>query len=90
MGEIFDGAVHAGELALAALGHGPDEVEAIAQAFRREDREMLEELALLWRPDLPTERNRAFRAKEREQAARIAAALSGGDAAGSPRPRGSP
>jgi CPA2 family monovalent cation:H+ antiporter-2 len=82
--EVFDGAVHAGERALAALGHAPDEVEAISQAFRREDEAMLEELAELWRPDVPPDRNAAFLAREREQHARIAASLSGRTAAPTP------
>ena len=81
--EVFEGAVQAGGLALAALGHEPEDVEAIAQAFRRDDQAMLEELAGLWRAELPDERNPAFLDKEREQHARIAASLSAGEAASS-------
>ena len=38
---------------------------------------MLEELAALWRPDLPVEDNPAYLAKAREQAALIETALRG-------------
>ena len=47
---------------------------------------MLEELAALWRPDVPAEDNAAYLAKEREQYAAIEAALRG--AAGRDRPTG--
>ena len=42
---------------------------------------MLEELAVLWRPDMPIERNPEYLAKAREQTAVIEAALRGAEAA---------
>ena len=75
--EVFDGAVHAGEYALAALGYGDGEIARIASDFFEHDRRMLTELAPLWRPDLPEDQNQAYIAKEREQYAAIAGALRG-------------
>ena len=73
--EVFAGSVEAGRLALAALGHDAAEIEDIAEEFERQDRRMLAELAVLWRPDLPVEDNPAYVAKAREQDAIVEAAL---------------
>ena len=67
--QVFDSAVRTGKYALGTLGHGPEQVEDIAEEFVRQDRRMLEELAVLWRPDVPVEDNPAYLAKAREQAA---------------------
>ena len=75
--EVFDGGLRAGKYALAALGHDADEIEEVADEFVRQDRRMLEELAVLWRPDVPVEANPAYLAKAREQNAVIEAALKG-------------
>jgi CPA2 family monovalent cation:H+ antiporter-2 len=75
--EVFDGAVEAGEYALAALGYQDDEINRISRTFFEHDRRMLAELAKLWNPDLPPEKNAAYLAKEREQQAIIEAALRG-------------
>ncbi|HVL22264.1 MAG TPA: cation:proton antiporter [Amaricoccus sp.] len=73
--EIFDSAVRAGGHALAALGHDAREVEGLLRAFAAEDTAMIEELAGLWRPDLPAAENAAFVRREREQLAAIEAKL---------------
>ncbi len=79
--EVFDSAVRAGGYALRALGYDARQVADVADEFVRQDRRMLEELATLWRPDLPVEDNPAYLAKAREQAAVIEAALRGRAAA---------
>lgn len=83
--EVFAAAMDAGRHALAALGHRSAEVEAVVSAFATEDQRMLDELASVWRSDVPPERNARYLAMEREQAARIEAALQGAMA-----PRGGP
>ncbi len=73
--ELFDSAVRAGKYALAALGHDAEEIEEVAADFVVRDRHMLAELASLWNPEIPTDRNEAYLAKAREQHAAIEAAL---------------
>jgi CPA2 family monovalent cation:H+ antiporter-2 len=75
--EVFPAAITAARGALAALGHGPSEIDAAVAAFERADQRMLAELAALWRPGVPADRNPDYVAKEREQAAEIEAALAG-------------
>ncbi len=75
--EIFDSAVRAGKYALAALGHDDDEIERYAKVFFDYDRHMLAELAELWDPDVPPEKNAAYIAKAREQLAAIEQVLRG-------------
>lgn len=75
--ETFDSAVRAGKYALAALGYDKEEIERIAAAFFKHDRHMLAELAALWDPDVPPERNPAYMKKAREQNATIEEALRG-------------
>jgi CPA2 family monovalent cation:H+ antiporter-2 len=75
--EVFDGAVRAGEHVLAALGYEDAEIERAAAAFFEHDRRMLAELAELWDPRVPPEKNAAYVAREREQYAAIAAAMRG-------------
>jgi CPA2 family monovalent cation:H+ antiporter-2 len=82
--EVFEGAVRAGERVLSSLGYDETEVERIAEAFMEHDRTMLAELAALWDPAVPPERNAAYRAKEREQHEAIVAALRGRRGAGPP------
>jgi glutathione-regulated potassium-efflux system protein KefB len=78
--EVFDGAVHAGELALTALGYEKPDIARIASTFLEHDEHMLAELAPLWHPFLSPEQNRPYLEKEREQYETIAAALRGRDA----------
>ncbi len=73
--EVFDSGVRAGKYALSALGYSEDEVERLATAFFEHDRQMLAELAELWRPDVPTEQNGPYMEKAREQHQKIAAVL---------------
>jgi CPA2 family monovalent cation:H+ antiporter-2 len=75
--ELFDSAVRAGKYALEALGYDEEEIERIARAFVEHDRHMLAELAELWDPDTPPERNPAYMARARAQNAEIEAALRG-------------
>jgi CPA2 family monovalent cation:H+ antiporter-2 len=75
--EVFYSAVRAGRDALVALGHDHADADAVADEFVRQDRRMLDELAVLWRPDLPVEENPAYLAKAAEQNAAIEAALRG-------------
>jgi CPA2 family monovalent cation:H+ antiporter-2 len=78
--EMFDSSVRAGKYALAALGYEDEEIERIGKAFFDFDRHMLAELAELWDPEIPAEKNKAYVAKSREQSAAIAAALRRPDA----------
>jgi len=73
--EVFEAAVQAGRHALESLGHGPHEIDVLLAEFVRQDQRMLDELAVLWRPNVPIEENPDYLAKEREQAGRIEAAL---------------
>jgi CPA2 family monovalent cation:H+ antiporter-2 len=75
--EVFYSAVRAGRDALVALGHDHAEAEAVADEFVRQDRRMLDELGVLWRPDVPVDENPAYLAKAAEQTAAIEAALRG-------------
>lgn len=84
--EVFDSAVRAGRYALTALGHEPADVQRISDAFVDHDRNLLAQLAAVWDPDVPPDRNPAYIAKAREQAAVIAAVLQGGKPA-APAPR---
>jgi monovalent cation:H+ antiporter-2, CPA2 family len=75
--ELFDSGVRAGKYALAALGYSNDEVERVAQAFFDYDRHMLAELAELWDPKIPLDRNTAYIDKARQQNSSIEALLRG-------------
>jgi CPA2 family monovalent cation:H+ antiporter-2 len=73
--EVFYSGVTAAGFALDALGHDETEVERVLKTFIAEDRGMIDEIAAVWDPDLPPERNPAYLAAARDQAARIEAAL---------------
>jgi CPA2 family monovalent cation:H+ antiporter-2 len=73
--ELVDGSVQAGKAALAALGHDHHEIDEVVAEFVSHDSRMLSELAALWNPEIPDERNAAYLAREREQYAAIEAAL---------------
>ncbi len=73
--EVFDSAVRAGRHALAALGHHESEIELVARAFIVRDHDTRAELAGLWDPDVPLDRNPAYAARIREDDARIEAQL---------------
>jgi CPA2 family monovalent cation:H+ antiporter-2 len=76
--ETFDSAVRAGKYALEALGYDDAEVERIAEVFFEHDRHMLRQLAEVWDPNVPPEKNPAYVRRAREQSAEIAAVLRGG------------
>lgn len=73
--EVFYSGVTAAGFALDALGHDEAAVERVLKTFIAEDRGMIDEIAAVWDPDLPPERNPAYLAAARDQAARIEAAL---------------
>lgn len=75
--EILGAAVEVGRHTLSALGHDAAEIDRVLGAFVQEDQQMVEELAALWRPDIPAEENAAYLARERQQAAQIEAVLRG-------------
>lgn len=75
--EMFDSAVRAGRYALLALDYDELEAEEIAAEFFEHDRRMLRELAGLWDPDVPSDRNSAYVAKAQEQSRAIETALRG-------------
>lgn len=69
--EVFGSAVEAGRHALAALGHGPGEIELVARAFEERDRELREELAKVWDRKLPLDHDPAYAERLRASDARI-------------------
>lgn len=75
--EVFDSALRAGKYALEALDYDAEEIEDIARAFFDHDRRMLAELAEVWDPDVPVDRNDAYIARAREQNQIIEEALRG-------------
>lgn len=74
--EMFDASLEVGMEALRRLGTHPFKVEKIARAFRKHDRESLDELYGLWdqNPDIST--NRAFLARAKQRVETLEAALS--------------
>jgi CPA2 family monovalent cation:H+ antiporter-2 len=80
--EVFDSAIRAGKYALEALDYDADEIEDIAREFFDHDRRMLAELAEVWDPDIPVDRNEAYIARSREQTRMIEDALGGRSAPG--------
>ena len=64
--EIFDSSLRAGRHVLEAMGFDPDEVAEAERLFHRLEREAMDELARLWRPDLPPEENEPYATRARE------------------------
>jgi CPA2 family monovalent cation:H+ antiporter-2 len=83
--ETFDSAVRAGKYAVLALDYDELEADEIADEFFEHDRTMLRELAGLWDPDVPSDRNPAYIEKSKEQHRAIEAALRGRAAREKPR-----
>ena len=75
--ETFDSAMRAARCALEALGEHPFEAEKIVDAFRREDRKTIRELAGLWDPDTPVWENEPYLAKGREMARELEEVMQG-------------
>ena len=73
--EVFDSSLRAGRHVLEALGFDPATLEEAERAFAHHDRAAMEELAGLWRPDLPLHRNEPYLARARELSADIEAAV---------------
>lgn len=64
--ETFDSGVRAGRSAYEALGIHPFQAERLARDFVRTDAKAMVELAELYDPDIPTEKNEAYVKRSRE------------------------
>ncbi|MEM7488842.1 MAG: NAD-binding protein, partial [Pseudomonadota bacterium] len=64
--EMFDSSLRAGRYALERLGWSETEAYDAREAFYRHDREMLLELAKLWKPGVPVTQNPEYTARARE------------------------
>jgi CPA2 family monovalent cation:H+ antiporter-2 len=64
--EMFDGSLRAGRYALERMGWSETDAHAAREAFYRHDREMLRELAALWKPGVPVRDNPEYVARARE------------------------
>lgn len=73
--EMFDSSLRAGRYALENMGLTDTEAEKIELFFFRKDRELLRELADLWRPDVPISENPAYIQRARELNAQLETAL---------------
>jgi CPA2 family monovalent cation:H+ antiporter-2 len=58
--EVFDASLEVGAETLRALGQHPFQVEKLVRAFRRHDRETLDDLYELWDQDVELAKNRAL------------------------------
>ena len=82
--ETFDSSLRAGRYILQRMGINEDEAHRRTHAFYQFDRSATRELALVWDPDIPIEKNEAYIARVQEinsemdlGAARPAAEISG-------------
>ncbi len=73
--EVFDSSVRAGRHVLEALGFDAEALDEAERAFAHHDRAAMEELAGLWRPDLPLHENEPYLARARELSDEIEAAV---------------
>ena len=73
--EMFDSSLRAGRYALENMGLTDIEAGKIEHFFFRKDREGLRELAGLWKPDIPVEKNPEYVARARELNAELETAL---------------
>ncbi|MFO6465563.1 cation:proton antiporter [Jannaschia sp. KMU-145] len=64
--EMFDSSLRAGRYVLEDLGWSETEAFQAREAFFRHDREALKDLAALWEPGVPIDRNPAYRARAQE------------------------
>ena len=64
--ELFDSSLRAGRYALENLGLSEYEASELERAFYKHDRESVQELAALWKPNLPTTENAEYIARARE------------------------
>ena len=63
--EMFDGSLRAGRYALERLGWSDTEAHRAREAFFKRDREMVRELAGLWKPGVPLKDNPAYAERAR-------------------------
>lgn len=73
--EYFDSALRVGRYVLENMGLSEYEAHELERTFFKLDREAIRELAELWRPDVPIERNEAYIARARELNRELEAAL---------------
>ncbi|MGR3540474.1 MAG: monovalent cation:proton antiporter-2 (CPA2) family protein [Hasllibacter sp.] len=64
--EMFDSSLRAGRYVLEKMGLTDFEAAEAEKAFYRQDRQTLRDLAEVWDPDLPVERNDAYIQRARE------------------------
>ncbi|CTQ33884.1 monovalent cation:proton antiporter-2 (CPA2) family protein [Jannaschia rubra] len=64
--ENFDSSLRAGRYVLEKLGWSETDAHAARDAYFRHDREMLLDLAKLWKPGVPIDRNPEYAARARE------------------------
>ncbi|MEM9584204.1 MAG: monovalent cation:proton antiporter-2 (CPA2) family protein [Pseudomonadota bacterium] len=73
--ELFDAALRAGRYALEEMGLPEHDAHEQEVAFYRTDRAAMAELARLWDPDIPVEKNEAYIARAREMNKELETAL---------------
>ncbi|MEM9318720.1 MAG: cation:proton antiporter [Pseudomonadota bacterium] len=73
--EMFDSSLRAARYVLEDMGLTEYEAHEMETAFYQHDRHNLRELAELWQPDLPVEKNADYMAKVRELNANLETAL---------------
>ncbi|GAB4387727.1 cation:proton antiporter domain-containing protein [Albidovulum sp.] len=73
--EYFDASLRAGRYVLENMGLTEYEARELERLFFKLDRQAVRDLAQVWRPDLPTERNAAYIARARELNRDLEAAL---------------
>ena len=64
--EYFDSALRMGRYVLENMGLSDYEAHELEKTFFKLDRAAVRDLADLWRPDIPTEKNAAYIARARE------------------------
>ncbi|MBF9032105.1 potassium transporter [Rhodobacterales bacterium HKCCE3408] len=73
--ETFDSSLRAARYVLEDMGFTEYEAHELETAFYHHDRQNLRELAELWKPDVPIEKNPAYLARARELNANLETAL---------------
>ena len=73
--EMFDSSLRAGRYALERVGWSEHDAWRAREAFYRQDRELVRELAQLWKPGVPLEKNDAYVERARAHNADLENAL---------------
>ncbi|SFA97642.1 Kef-type potassium/proton antiporter, CPA2 family [Poseidonocella pacifica] len=73
--ETFDSSLRAGRYVLENMGLSEFEASEAEQTFYHHDREALRELAQVWDPDIPSEKNEAYLNRSRELERELETAL---------------